>query len=288
MDVATVDYWATGGRSYLHRASPAAKVIAGALCLAVVIGVENVLIIAALYLVVLAAARRAAIPLRRFVLASLYPGLFAVLFALASYDGSLVLPLTIIAKAVTAAAVVVLVIATTPYPRLFATFHGVLPGVIVDVLYITYRSVFIVLGLLGDVLTSLRLRGGLLGRNVRERLRNLAAALGVAAIRSFDEGEHTYAVMRVRGYSGAISGEQRQVVRRHDLPLLVVAGAVAVVAFTFRVEWRALNPYSWFPALLALVVLIVMLVLPRPGLRSAASVTPVEDDARFAQLRGGA
>jgi len=46
MDVATVDYWATSGSSYLHRASTPAKVIGAALCLAIVIGVENVLIIA--------------------------------------------------------------------------------------------------------------------------------------------------------------------------------------------------------------------------------------------------
>lgn len=288
MDVATVDYWATSGRSYLHRASPAAKVIAAGLCLAVVIGVANVLILVALYLTVLAAARRSAIPLRPFVLASLYPALFAVLFALAQYQGSWIVPLTTIAKAITAAGVVVLVIATTPYPRLFATFRVVLPSVIVDVLYVTYRSVFIVLGLLGHVLTSLRLRGGLFGRNVRQRVRNLAAAFGVAAIRSFDEGEHTYSVMRVRGYSGDISGEQRQVVRPHDLPLLAAAAAIAAVAFTFRYEWQALNPFSWFPALLALAGLLVALALPRPGLRTVQAAATVDDDASVAGLRGGA
>jgi cobalt/nickel transport system permease protein len=283
MDVATVDYWATGGRSYLHRASPPAKVIAGALGLAIVIGVENVLIIAALYLVVLAAARRSAIPLRPFIAASLYPAVFAALFALAQYQGNLIVPLTTISKAVTAASVVILVIATTPYPRLFATFQVVLPGVIVDVLYVTYRSVFIVLGILGDVLTSVRLRGGFFGRNWRLRLSNLAAALGVGAIRSFDEGEHTYAVMRVRGYSGNISGEQREAVRKHDLPLLAVAVILAAVAFLFRYEWRALNPFSWFPLALALLVLVVVLALPRPALRSA--VAPVADAAA---LRGEA
>ncbi len=270
MDVATVDYWATAGRSYLHRVSPPAKVVAAVLCLAAVIVVENVLVIAALYVLALAAARRSAIPMRQFVMASLYPGVFAALFAFAQYQGDLMVPLTTIAKAVTAASVVLMVIATTPYPRLFATFRVVLPSLLVDVLYVTYRSVFIILEILGDVLTSVRLRGGLFGRNVRLRLKNLAAALGVGAIRSFDEGEHTYAVMRVRGYGGDISGERRQGVRPYDLPLLAAAAMIAAVAFTFRYEWRALNPFSWFPAACAVAVLLVVLALPRRRLQPAA------------------
>lgn len=262
MDVATVDLWATAGRSYLHRASPVAKVLAAALGLAGVIVVQNVLVVLTLYVVALAAARRSGLPLRAYAAASLYPGVFALLFAVAQYNGDLVVPATTIAKAVTAAAIVVLLIATTPYPRLFAVFRLVLPPLIVDVLYMTYRSVFIVLGILGQVLTAVRLRGGLLGRNAGLRLRNLAAALGVGAIHSLDVGERTYAVMRVRGYSGRISGETAGGLRLGDLPLLLAAGGLCALTVLFRYDWRALNPISWLPLAVAAALLASALVAP--------------------------
>lgn len=269
MDVATVDYWATAGRSYLHSASPLGKVAAGALGLAAVVVVQNLFVVLALYLVALAAARRSRLPLGKFVAASMYPGVFAFLFALAQYHGNLVIPLTTIAKAVTAASIVLLVIFTTPYPRLFAASRLFLPGVIVDVLYVTYRSVFIMLRLLGQVFTAVRLRGGFLGRNVSLRVRNLAAALGVAVIHSFDVSERTYAVMRVRGYSGRISGERAGGPAWRDAPLIAVAGALATIAFLFRFEWRALNPYSWFPLALAGAVFVLAVVVPAPPVRRA-------------------
>lgn len=263
MDVATVDYWATSGRSYLHRASPVAKIVAAAAGIATVVVVQNVLVLAAVYLLVLAAARRARIPLRPFVLATTYSAVFALLLAVAQYAGDWVIPLTTVVKAMTAAAVVVLLIATTPYPQLFAPLRRLLPGIVVDVLYVTYRSVFIVLGVLTDLLTAVRLRGGFVGRNIGSRARNLAAAFGLGAIHALDVSERTYAVMRVRGYSGGLSGERSSGLRGRDAPLLMAALSVAAVAFVFRFQWRALNPYSWLPALIALVVLGLCLALPR-------------------------
>lgn len=278
MDVATVDLWATSGRSYLHRASPAAKLIAAALLLAGVILVLNVLVVATVFVLVLAVARRSGIPVGRFTLAALYPGIFALLFALAQFHGDFFIPATTIAKAVTAASVVVLLIATTPYPRLFAALRPVLPDTIVEVLYVTYRSVFILLRVLGDAFTSVRLRGGSAGAGLRARLRNVAAALAVGAVYSFDVSERTYAVMRLRGYSGRISGEQAGGLRPADLPLVTGAVLVAALVVLFRCEWRALNPFSWMPLAAAITIFAVALVLPRRA--SPAGQRPVTEIVR--------
>lgn len=270
MDVATVDYWSTSGRSRLHRASAPAKLIAATLCLAAVVVLQNVFVVAALFLLVLAAARRAGLPLGKFVLAALYPALFALLFAVAQFHGDLIVPATTIAKAVTAASIVVLLIATTPYPRLFAALRPVLPAVVVEALYMTYRSIFILLRILGDALTSMRLRGGFIGGGVRARLKNLAAALALGAVYSFDVSERTYTAMRLRGYSGRISGEEPGRLQASDLPLLAAGMLASAVGFLFRFEWRALNPYSWLPLAVALLVLAFALALPLgPGSRPA-------------------
>lgn len=280
MDVATVDFWATSGRSRLHRASAPAKILAAAVCLAGVVVLQNLFVVLALFALLLAAARRAGIPVGKFTLAALYPALFALLFAIAQFHGDFIVPATTIAKAVTAASIVVLLIATTPYPRLFAALRPVLPAVIVEALYITYRSIFILLRILGDALTSMRLRGGFVGGGLRARLKNLAAALALGAVYSFDVSERTYTAMRLRGYSGRISGEEAGRLRRSDVPLLLVAMLVSAVAFLFRFEWRALNPFSWLPLGLALLVLGVALAVPlRPGSRAAA-VQPFSETPR--------
>jgi len=263
VDIATVDYWANAGGSYLHRASPTAKLMAAALGLAAVIVVFNLFLVATVFVLVVALAWRAGIPVRKLILISLYPGVFALLFAMAQFHGDFIIPGTTIAKAVGAASVVVLLIATTPYPRLFAALRPVLPGFIVEVLYVTYRSVFILLGVLSDVLIAVRLRGGFTGRALGRRLQGAAVALAVATLRSFEISERTYAVMQMRGYSGRISGEASGGLHLRDVPLVGAAAAVAGQAFLFRYEWRALNPFSWAPFAAALLVLAVAMLVPR-------------------------
>jgi cobalt/nickel transport system permease protein len=271
MDIATVDFWATSGRSYLHRASPVAKIAAAAAGIAAVVIVQNLLVLASIYLFCLAAARRSGIPLRPFAAATAYPAVFALLLAVAQFDGGWVVPMTTIAKAMSAASVVVLLISTTPYPQLFAPLRHVLPAIVVDVLYVTYRSVFIVLGILGQVLAAMRLRGGFLGRNIGARTRNFAAAFGLGAIHAVDVSERTYTVMRVRGYAGGLSGERSHGLRTGDAPLLVAAAMIAAASVVFRYEWRFLNPYSWMLPLLATAVLLLCLVVPRRGRAGGAS-----------------
>lgn len=262
MDVATVDLWATSGRSYLHRASATAKAIAAALCLAGVIALQNVLVVLSIYLLVIAATRRAGIPVAKLVGGSAYAGVFAGLFAFAQFRGDLIVPLTTIAKAVTAAAIVLLLISTTPYPKLFAVLRRLLPEVIVEVLFMTYRSIFILLRCLDNVMIAVRLRGGLVGRGLWGRARNLSAALALSVLHAFDTSERTYAVMRIRGYSGSLSGERAGGVGRKEVPLLALAAALCALAFLFRYEFRLLNPFSWLPLAVALVALVVAVSVP--------------------------
>jgi cobalt/nickel transport system permease protein len=262
VDVATVDLWATSGRSYLHRASATAKAIAAALCLAGVIAVQNVLIVLSIYVIAVAATRRAGIPVGKLVAGSAYAGVFAALFAFAQYRGDLIVPLTTIAKAVTAAAIVLLLISTTPYPKLFAVIRRLLPEVIVEVLFMTYRSIFILLRCFSNVMVAVRLRGGLVGRGLWGRARNLSAALALSVLHAFDTSERTYAVMRIRGYTGRLSGERAGGVGRKELPLLAVAAALCALAFFFRYGFRLLNPFSWLPPAFAAATLIIAVIVP--------------------------
>lgn len=212
MDVGFIDYWANRGDSYLHRASVATKMGTVALVIGAVVLASDPYVLLTIYLAVVGLMLWARLPVVKLVLLAAYPALFAILFAVSRWDGTWQTPAVIILKAVTAALAVVMLIATTPYPSLFAALGSFLPQVIADGLFMTYRSLFILLELMDRLLTGLRLRGGLVPHRYWRNSVNVASALGLLLIRAMDLSQRQYDVMALRGYRGrivALGGEWR-------------------------------------------------------------------------------
>jgi cobalt/nickel transport system permease protein len=249
VDIGAVDRSGTQGTSWLHRATPRAKLVALVFVLAAAIVSWNFLVLAALVLVLFAAAVSAHLNLKLTITLSLYPAFFAAIFAFASAPSWLG-ALVIVLKAVTAALAVVIVVLTTPYPQVFAPIQRVAPGIVGDALLMTYRTFFLLLERFGDVVRSIRLRAGLGGSPARA-LRMGASSLGNVLLYSVDLAQREYDVMRLRGYSGRL----RITVPTHpwaaaEMLLVSVAVASLGVALLWRVGAAALNPYSWLvPAL---------------------------------------
>jgi len=266
MDIGTIDLWAVSGRSSLHRASALSKLLAAGLLVSAVIVTGDVFVLLAIYLVIAAGVVVARLPLARVLTIAAYPALFALLFSISRWTGSLVEPLLITGKAMTAAAVMVLLITTTPYPQLFAVLRRFLPALVSDALLITYRSLFILLELLNDLLMSLRLRGGLTKRRYLHNARNLAAGLGLLFVRALALSEQLHDVLRLRGYSGRIAGgvSWRQTTRHDIFPLgasLLIL--TAVLFFRYAPGARLYNGYFLLAAILSL--LAALLVSHRRG-----------------------
>ena len=160
MDIVSIDRWAVGGNSTLHRASPLSKIIATAVFLVAVIISRQVSTLLALYIVLASLMALARLPLRQVLLIAAYPAVFAVLFAVSRWNGDWQAPAVIILKAVGAAMSMVLLIATTPYPDIFAAAGRVLPHLLADALFMTYRSFFVLLESMGHLMVAVRLRGG--------------------------------------------------------------------------------------------------------------------------------
>ncbi|MBC7265753.1 MAG: CbiQ family ECF transporter T component [Anaerosomatales bacterium] len=254
MDVRLVDTIAVSGRSPVHAASPRTKLAVAALAIAAAAVTTNVLVCAAVALAAIAVAVAARVPMRPYLALAGYPAVFAALFAWASAPDLLAAAL-IVAKAVTAALAVVLVLFTTPYPQVFATIQRVLPGLVGDALFMTYRAIFILGDKLDDLVVAARLRSGA-GRHPLRNALATVRALGNLVLYAFDLAEREYDVLALRGYSGRLSVP----VRRSAAPLAdaaLAAGGIAclVAAVAWRVAWRELLPYSWLPPALALTVL---------------------------------
>ncbi len=205
-DIAIVDLWASSGRSLWHRASALAKLAFVAAVLFAVLTTREPLGLAGLAALVLACLASARVPLGPALLLGLYPVLFSSLFVLSRWDGTWSTPVLLILRALTSSLSAVLLVATTPYPDLFAPIARVTPRLVGDGLFLTYRAFFGLLHRADRMWTALRLRGGLTGHGLPRDLRHAGEGLGQLVLHSYDRSQRLYAVMQLRGHSGRVCG----------------------------------------------------------------------------------
>jgi len=235
-DVALIDHWSTSGRSFLHRAGPAAKVIMAAGCVAAVVITREVALLAVIYGTAVALLAAARVPPLKVMLIAGYPALFALLFVVSAWDGTWQTPARVFGRAMAAAITMVTLLATTPYPRVFGLLSRVLPRIVGEALFLTYRSVFILLDMVGDLVTAARVRSGLHLRHPLANLRNLSSAMGKLLIHALDRSERQYDIMAVRGYDGRIAAPTRSW-NSLATDALPVAVGVAALAAALALKW---------------------------------------------------
>jgi cobalt/nickel transport system ATP-binding protein len=261
MDIASVDYWANSGTGPLHRGSALGKGAAALAFVAAVVITSSPYLLATLYLLLLAGVFASRLPARKLMIIAAYPTLFALLFAASQWNGSLFGPATVLLKALTAAQAMVLLITTTPYPDLFAAVGRVMPRLLSDGLFLTYRSFFLLLREMGRVLVALRLRGGLKPRRYMSNASSLAKALGMLLVRAIDLSERLYGVLQVRGYKGRLeTGPRWRAVSANDLAPLLAGAAALLLALMARLApglWASVNGLVLAAAALAVAISIV-------------------------------
>ncbi len=255
MDIRAIDRSAIGDKGWLHRVSPAAKLVGFALALGAVVVTWNLFVILGVLLALAAATVSARVDLRLAFGLAAYPAIFALIFAVASAPDAMT-GAVIVLKAVSAGLAAVTVVLTTPYPQVFAPLQRIVPGVVGDAMLMTYRSLFLLLAKFSDLLRAARLRAGLRGTHPLRTARLATQSLGGLLLYSIDLAEREYDVLRLRGYSGRLRA-QLPASRSRALDAALVATALAVLATSvaWRVGWVALNPYSWLVPLPALALL---------------------------------
>ena len=229
------------------------------LVLAAAIVSWNFLVLGALVLVLVAAAVSADLDLKLTLTLSLYPALFAAIFAFASAPSWLGGTI-IVLKAVTAALAAVIIVLTTPYPQVFAPIQRVAPGIVGDALLMTYRTFFLLLERFSDVVRSIRLRAGV-GRSLGRTVRMGAASLGNVLLYSVDLAQREYDVMRLRATAaGSRSPSPRTRGRSPKSCSRAWDSRRSPSSVLWRVGAAGLNPYSWLVPVPALVALAAALL----------------------------
>jgi len=204
MLIADIDRSATqepGG--WLHRTPVLLKLLGLAAVIAGAIISWNLVALGALACLVLALGLSARLRPRLLIGLAAYPLIFSILLSISLRPGWILTGVLLLKTFCTALAAVSLVL-STPYPRIFAVTGRVLPQLLNDSLLMTYRCLFILGDMLGNLLTALRLRGGLSWRHPIILLRNLGDLFGSLVVMALDLSERDYEVLSLRGYDGSL------------------------------------------------------------------------------------
>lgn len=197
-----LDYIAVEGKSFLHHLSPPPKVIGMVLVLLGIIMLRNLPGLFSLYGILLVLFFLSRTPVKIFPL-TFTPLIFAVLFIFIS-GFQLHFILLIFLKVLCGSTGVVLLLATTPYPSVFSMLGRVLPSSFVTALFLTYRSIFILLNIFEETQQALYLRGGFQWRHPWRSLINISNAFGHLIITGIDASEKMYESMIFRGFKNRI------------------------------------------------------------------------------------
>ncbi|MEM7007535.1 MAG: energy-coupling factor transporter transmembrane component T [Thermodesulfobacteriota bacterium] len=257
MDVSIIDYYANHGDSFLHKAKPFWKIVFTTLVIASIILTNELYLLLGIYVALLSLAFWTRLSVVKIVTIALYPALFALIFAFAMWNGSWIRASVIMLKALSAALCMVLLIVTTPYPDVFNVIRPIMPRIIAEGLFVTYRSVFILLELTDDLIKGLKVRGGLTRRRYFSNIKNFSSGIGLLLVRGFDLSEKFYGVMNIRGYGGKISSSNNNLTfTKNDLITMVIGLMIfaAVIMTLINTNLLKLSVYVLLLSVCALII----------------------------------
>jgi cobalt/nickel transport system permease protein len=123
--------------------------------------------------------------------------------------------------------------ATAPVEVTFKAAHALrVPGVVVQLLALTYRYLFLLLEELGRLRVALRVRG-YRNRANRQSYRTVGHVAGALLVRSYERAERVGQAMRCRGFDGCFRALAEFRTRMQDVAafLLIVGGSVGLLAW---------------------------------------------------------
>lgn len=202
MAIETLERWARLDGP-LQRATPFSKILGVGLGLSSIVLARTLFPLCFVPLLWLALLAWSRLPIARMLGLAGYAFLFSAVYALVAGNF-----LMIVLKATGGALVVLALLVTTPYPRIFQSIQPALPDPMPDALLLTYRSFFILMHRWEHLYTALRLRGGIHPLRPARTASNLAFSLGKLVLDALRRSEALYAAMLLRGYRGILTQSQ--------------------------------------------------------------------------------
>ncbi len=233
IDVARIDYWAASGAGVLHRTTALSKIMFLLLVVAAAVTARSAYPLIIGYAIIFMMVVVTRLPWARMMVLSLYAALFALLYAVTLQGGIPVYALLMF-KAITPSFAMLVLVVTTPYPKIFSVLSSVLPEVLTAALFMTYRTLFILLEMMDNFAVSIRLRGGFSPGSLYKNSSNISKGIAMLLVRAVERSSRVYAVMAVRGYSGSMAEKGREHFGHEDLLPLVLGIVILMLAIIWH------------------------------------------------------
>lgn len=201
MKIADLDYYAIFGNTFLHKIKTKYKLASLLFLLLGVLIFKNIIFYILIYSILILLISFSGIPKRKAFAASLYPLIFTVIFLISCENMSLLNILTLVLRVLCISTSLIILIFTTSYTEIFRTLSMFLPEIIVNILFNTYRALFIIGNILENLLVTIKLRGKIDFLKPLQTLEIFGNLIGFFIIKSIETGEKMHDGIKLRGYS---------------------------------------------------------------------------------------
>lgn len=201
MKIADIDYYSIYGESFLHKIKTPYKSICMILVISFSLITTNILYLSILTLVLYAFLFSLKFPKIQLLLITLSPLLFLIFYFLSFNNLTLSSAATTLLKALSCSTCSILLALTTPYVELIKSANKILPSFLINFIFLTYRSFFILWSLLEELNVTIHIRGELNILRPIYSLKIISNLIGFLIVKAIDKSEIMYDCMKVRGFS---------------------------------------------------------------------------------------
>jgi cobalt/nickel transport system permease protein len=206
--------------SWLHNCSPWTKLIIIYLGIALIIIIENILILFCIYLIVLTIFISARLPIYKLkdwyflpiiiTLSIIVPLIFNQSgahyiffikfgpFELYLTDVGLTSLLRFLLRSLTSVTISFTFIMTTKYKEIAYLIHKIFPSTLADILLLSYRYIFLTMDEIGGRINALKVRGGNL-LTYSKNLKNFGILIALSIINGIERGTRLIKAIEIRG-----------------------------------------------------------------------------------------
>lgn len=230
MRMLAMDVLAVNGTSYLHGVHPYSKLMTAGLIMAALLLTTNSYMVISIGIILCCALKfQGKLSLLKQMCCYIYPLCFSFFYGkLLGFTGE---QLTLVmGRAMVAVMILLVLISTTPYIKVFAVMSKLMPPVLADIFFLTYRAFFLLLGKMQETFIAIKLKGGMQLLPAGRQLVNLASCLGLTFVKAVELNERSYWSMVVRGYNGGIRSTGQRGIQLKDTPVLMTGLLFFVLA----------------------------------------------------------
>ena len=201
MKISDLDYHATFGNTFLHKIPAKYKLIDAAIIIAAVLFAKNLYSLVIMYFLLITYLIFSGLPKFKFLKLSLYPLIFTAIFLFSYENLTYLTAFKLLFRVLCISTTFIFMIFTTPYIQIFKVLSGFFPDIMVNILFSTYRALFIINNILDNLLTTIKLRGKLGIARPVSTLKTIGNLVGFFVIKSIETSEKMHDGIKLRGYN---------------------------------------------------------------------------------------